>query len=249
MRYFIKFAYAGTNYHGWQRQPNGISVQEVMTEVMQKIFGSGLSLTGAGRTDAGVHAEVMYAHFDVGKEIEDTGKMAYKLNNMMPKDICVYDILPVLDFAHARFDAQARTYEYRLSGGKDPFNRDFYARIYGDFCIEKMNDACKVLFEYVDFESFSKVHTDVKTFNCKIYEAFWKRTGNMLVFTIKADRFLRNMVRAIVGTMLEVGKGKISIDDFRKIIESKNRSNAGGSVYAKGLFLTDIAYPEKIFKG
>lgn len=214
---------------------------------MQQLFGNQLQLTGAGRTDSGVHAEMMYAHFDVENKIEDTSKMAEKLNYMMPRDIAVQQLVAVKQDAHARFDAVSRMYEYRMSNIKNPFNRYFTSHYHGRLDIDAMNKAADILFEYSDFTSFSKLHTDVKTNNCKIMKAFWEERGNILVFTIKADRFLRNMVRAIVGTLIDVGKGKIDSDDFRKIIEAKNRCSAGTSVEAKGLFLTEIVYPENIY--
>lgn len=251
-RYFIRFSYDGTNYHGWQVQPNGITVQEKMTSVMQQIFGVDLLLTAAGRTDSGVHAEMMFAHFDTDIQIIDTKSMASKLNYMMPFDIAVYDVLPVVNEAHARFDAISRTYEYRMSPVKNPFNRFFQARYHDSpnhnpMDLKAMNKAAAVLLEYTDFTSFSKLHTDVKTNDCCISKAFWEQRGDLLVFTIKADRFLRNMVRAIVGTMLEVGRGKMDIAGFRSVIEAKDRCLAGTSVDAKGLFLVEIIYPDSLF--
>lgn len=246
-RFFIRFSYDGTNYHGWQVQPNGITVQEKMTSVMQQIFGDDLLLTAAGRTDSGVHAEMMFAHFDTDIKIADTKSMALKLNYMMPFDIAVYDIMPVVKEAHARFDAISRTYEYRMSPVKNPFNRFFQAHYHNSLDLDSMNQAAAVMMEYTDFTSFSKLHTDVKTNDCCISKAFWEQRGNLLVFTIKADRFLRNMVRAIVGTMLEVGRGKMDIAGFRAVIEAKDRCLAGSSVDAKGLFLVDIIYPDSLF--
>lgn len=246
-RYFIRFSYDGTNYHGWQIQPNGMTVQEMMTTIMRRIFGPELELTGAGRTDSGVHAEMMYAHFDVAKRIDDTIAMAGKLSYMMPADISVQEIRQVRPEAHARFDAVSRRYEYRISQVKNPFQRNFATHISSKLNVEAMNKASEILFEYSDFTSFSKLHTDVKTNNCKITRACWERRGELLVFTIEADRFLRNMVRAIVGTMLEVGRGKIGLDDFRNIIELKNRCEAGTSVEARGLFLVNVHYPEDLF--
>jgi tRNA pseudouridine38-40 synthase len=242
-RYFIRFSYDGTNYHGWQIQPNGMTVQEMMTTIMRRIFGPELELTGAGRTDSGVHAEMMYAHFDVAKRIDDTIAMAGKLSYMMPADISVQEIRQVRPEAHA----VSRRYEYRISQVKNPFQRNFATHISSKLNVEAMNKASEILFEYSDFTSFSKLHTDVKTNNCKITRACWERRGELLVFTIEADRFLRNMVRAIVGTMLEVGRGKIGLDDFRNIIELKNRCEAGTSVEARGLFLVNVHYPEDLF--
>ncbi|MDD4921306.1 MAG: tRNA pseudouridine(38-40) synthase TruA [Bacteroidales bacterium] len=246
-RFFIRFSYDGSNYHGWQFQPNAVSVQEVMTTIMQHLFGPELTLTAAGRTDAGVHARTMYAHFDTENPVEDVAVLAKKLDLMMPPDIRVYEVIPVHPDAHARFDATSRTYEYWLAVGKDPFNRSFYTRIYGHLDYEAMNKAAKCLFDYTDFTSFSKAHTDVKTNNCKIMQAYWEKRGMYWVFTIQADRFLRNMVRAVVGTLLEVGRGKMDEAGFRAVIESENRSKAGTSVHAQGLFLIDVSYPEKIF--
>ena len=242
MRYFIEFAYNGKNYFGFQVQPDAISVQETLDKALSLLFKAQIEIVGAGRTDSGVHAKQMYAHFDFDGEI-DTSIWVKKLNSYLPKDIVIYNISTVADDAHARFDASSRTYEYYIHTFKDAFINDNSWYFHKALDIEKMNEACKILFEYHDFECFSKVHTDVKTFNCKITEAKWEQNGNQLKFTIAADRFLRNMVRAIVGTMVNVGLGKVSIDDFRKIIESKNRSAAGFSVPAQGLYLVKVEYP------
>jgi len=242
MRYFIKLAYKGTNYFGWQYQPDAISVQETLNKALSTLLKTNIDILGAGRTDSGVHAKEMFAHFDYETEI-DTQKIVYKLNSFLPKDIAIFDLIKVHDDAHARFDATKRTYEYHIHTKKNAFESDdsWYYSLPLD--VEKMNEACKILFEYIDFECFSKTHTDVNTFNCKIFEANWKQNEDKLVFTIAADRFLRNMVRAIVGTMINIGSGKVSLNDFRKIIESKNRSKAGFSVPAHGLYLTKIEYP------
>lgn len=242
MRYFIKLAYKGTNYFGWQYQPDAISVQETLNKALSTLLKTNIDILGAGRTDSGVHAKEMFAHFDYETEI-DTQKIVYKLNSFLPKDIAIFDLIKVHDDAHARFDATKRTYEYHIHTKKNAFESDdsWYYSLPLD--VEKMNEACKILFEYTDFECFSKTHTDVNTFNCKIFEANWKQNEDKLVFTIAADRFLRNMVRAIVGTMINIGSGKVSLNDFRKIIESKNRSKAGFSVPAHGLYLTKIEYP------
>ena len=242
MRYFIKLAYKGTNYFGWQYQPDAISVQETLNKALSTLLKTNIDILGAGRTDSGVHAKEMFAHFDYETEI-DTQKIVHKLNSFLPKDIAIFDLIKVHDDAHARFDATKRTYEYHIHTKKNAFESDdsWYYSLPLD--IEKMNEACKILFEYIDFECFSKTHTDVNTFNCKIFEANWKQNEDKLVFTIAADRFLRNMVRAIVGTMINIGSGKVSLNDFRKIIESKNRSKAGFSVPAHGLYLTKIEYP------
>lgn len=242
MRYFIKLAYKGTNYFGWQYQPDAISVQETLNKALSTLLKTNIDILGAGRTDSGVHAKEMFAHFDYETEI-DTQKIVHKLNSFLPKDIAIFDLIKVHNDAHARFDATKRTYEYHIHTKKNAFESDdsWYYSLPLD--VEKMNEACKILFEYIDFECFSKTHTDVNTFNCKIFEANWKQNEDKLVFTIAADRFLRNMVRAIVGTMINIGSGKVSLNDFRKIIESKNRSKAGFSVPAHGLYLTKIEYP------
>lgn len=242
MRYFIKLAYKGTNYFGWQYQPDAISVQETLNKALSTLLRINIDILGAGRTDSGVHAKEMFAHFDYETDI-DTEKLVYKLNSFLPKDIAVFKIIKVHNEAHARFDATKRTYEYHIHTKKNAFESDdsWYYSLPLD--VEKMNEACKILFEYTDFECFSKTHTDVNTFNCKIFEANWKQNEDKLVFTISADRFLRNMVRAIVGTMINIGSGKVSLNDFRKIIESKNRGKAGFSVPAHGLYLTKIEYP------
>jgi tRNA pseudouridine38-40 synthase len=242
LRYFLEFAYKGTNYHGWQYQPNATSVQETLTKALSTILKTEIELVGAGRTDSGVHAKQMFAHFDFDQEI-DIPYLSHKLNSFLPKDIAILNIHNVHDEAHARFDATKRTYKYHIHTKKDAF--ECYDSWYNqnDLNLDKMNDACKILFNYIDFECFSKVHTDVNTFNCKIFEANWTKNDNRLVFTISADRFLRNMVRAIVGTMVNIGLEKVSLPDFIQIIESKDRNKAGFSVPAHGLYLTKVEYP------
>ena len=247
MRYFIYLAYNGTNYCGWQNQPNGISVQQKIEEALHTLLRKPISITGAGRTDAGVHARMMVAHFDWEAESIDLSALAKKLNSLLPADISILKILPVLPEAHARFDAISRTYKYYVSNEKDPFIYPFYYRITSLPDFGKMNEAAAILPEYNDFTSFSKLHTDVMTNNCRIIQAGWKQENACWVFTIKADRFLRNMVRAIVGTLLDVGRGKLSLDGFRQVIESKDRGKAGTSVPGNALFLVDIEYPQSIF--
>ncbi len=247
-RYFMFFSYDGTRYHGWQIQPHDISVQEVMTERMRCLFGPDFSLTGAGRTDAGVHARQMVAHFDLNQPLENSDVLVDKLNSMFPDDIVVHGIRPVKSDAHARFDALSRTYEYTFDLGKNPFMRLYATRLTQLPDVAAMNEAASVLSEYQDFTSFSKVHTDVKTFICKIFRAEWRQSGSLLIFTIEADRFLRNMVRAIVGTMLEVGRHKMDIQAFRQVIEQKNRCSAGTSMPPQGLCLTGIRYPEDLYE-
>lgn len=240
MRYFLEFAYNGANYHGWQNQPNAISVQEVLEKALSTLLRSEISITGAGRTDAGVHAKQMFAHFNVEEELDDN--LVYKLNSYLPQSIAVAGLHLVKDDAHARFDAVSRTYEYWIVPKKDPFLEEYAYCIKYPLNVALMNEAAKVLFEYSDFQCFSKSNTDVKTYICDLMQAEWKWQGEKLVFTIKADRFLRNMVRAVVGTLLAVGTGKITIDDVREILESKDRSNAGVSVPAKALYLTEVKY-------
>jgi len=248
-RYFIHLAYNGKNYNGWQIQDNAPSVQAYVNDACSAIFQSDINVIGCGRTDTGVHALNFYAHFELTEGLNIKSKTTYlnKLNGFLPADIKIINILQVDPDAHARFSAISRTYEYWISQEKDPFNNDLSYFLYGDLDIATMNAASKILFEYSDFTSFSKLHTDTKTNNCAIKQAHWKKDGNKLVFTIQADRFLRNMVRAIVGTLLDIGKGKISNNDFKEIIESKNRSNAGYSVPAKALFLKEVNYPPAIF--
>lgn len=247
-RYFIYLAYDGTHYHGWQVQPNGISVQECLMKALATFLRKEIEVIGAGRTDAGVHASLMVAHFDYDGDALDTLQVTEKLNRILPQDISVYNVYPVKPDAHARFDATARTYKYYITTGKSPFNRQYRCRVHGTPDVDLMNEAARTLFAYSDFTSFSKLHTDVKTNICKITHAGWVQEDEMTwVFTIRADRFLRNMVRAIVGTLLEVGRGKMSVDEFRHVIEQKERSKAGTSVPGNALFLVNVEYPEDIF--
>jgi tRNA pseudouridine38-40 synthase len=234
-------SYKGTNYHGWQIQPDASSVQEEITKALATILQEKILLVGAGRTDAGVHASQMFAHVDTVKKLSNN--YVHKLNAILPNDIVIKSIKEVSDDTHARFDAVSRTYEYRILLGRDPFLLETTWQLHQkNLQIEKMNEAANLLFKYEDFESFSKVKTDVNTFNCTIMKAVWTLEDKHLIFHIKANRFLRNMVRAVVGTLLEVGLGKKTVEDFRKIIESKKRSEAGLSVPAKGLFLTEVCY-------
>lgn len=242
MRYLIGFSYKGTNYHGWQIQPNEVTVQSELTSALSLVLRKEVELTGAGRTDAGVHAKRMAAHFDFEGEIADGKALANKLNSLLPLDIAVYEVKRVADDFHARFDAKSRTYKYYITRQKSPFLSDLAAKMTFPLDVEKMNEAAATLFDYTDFTSFSKVHTDTKTNNCKIMRAEWGYESDCLVFTVQADRFLRNMVRAIVGTMLEVGKGKLSVAGFREIIERKDRCLAGTSAPAEGLYLCDVEY-------
>jgi tRNA pseudouridine38-40 synthase len=242
MRYFIELAYNGTNYHGWQSQPNAPSVQEILEKGLSLLLKMPIEIVGAGRTDAGVHAKQMYAHFDY-PEVLVAPFWVTKLNSYLPKSIVIYNIIAVSDEAHARFDATSRTYEYHIHKYKDAFI-DGGSWLYSQpLNLNLMNKATNLLLNHTDFECFSKAHTDVFTFNCKITQAHWQQNGNQLVFTITADRFLRNMVRAIVGTFINIGLEKITIEDLQKILDSKDRSKAGFSVPAHGLYLTQITYP------
>ena len=226
-RYFIYLSFNGAQYHGWQIQPNGITVQEVLEKALATLLRRETPVTGAGRTNPTETAD--------------------KLNRILPPDIAVYEIRPVIAEAHSRFDALSRTYKYYIIDHKSPFIESFACRYRGNLDFDKMNTAAEQLYRYTDFTSFSKLHTDVKTNNCRVTFARWEPEGERQVFTITADRFLRDMVRAIVGTLLDVGRGKLSVEDFCRIIEQKNRCAAGTSVPGKALFLHDIVYPDHIF--
>lgn len=245
LRYFVAFSYFGQAYHGWQRQPNASTVQQILEESLSTLLKSPINLVGAGRTDAGVHATNMYAHFDF-QEINSLTDLTYRLNAFLPEDIAIQKISVVPGDAHARFDAVQRTYEYWIVQEKNPFYKDAAHYVKHRLDIPAMNKAAALLLEYDDFECFSKSNTDVKTYLCKIKSATWNLTGEKLVFTITADRFLRNMVRAIVGTFLDVGLGKMAPEDVKTIIKSKDRRTAGASVPAKGLYLTKVSYPSTI---
>lgn len=246
MRYFMHFSYLGKNYHGWQRQPNAITVQEVMEERMSTLLRiDSIDLVAAGRTDTGVHARKMVAHFDLQTPLKE--EFPERLNTFLPPDIAVQKIRKVRPGAHARFQATSRTYQYRLNRERDPFELDTAYCLRHPLDFDAMNTAAALLPEFEDFKAFSRKHTDVKTYLCQISHAAWEQQGKMWVFTITADRFLRNMVRAVVGTLLEVGKGKMTLEDVKTIIKSRDRSRAGVSVPAKGLYLTQITYPEEIY--
>ena len=222
-------------------------MQEVIEKTLSTVLREEISVVGAGRTDTGVHATYFVLHFDSINDIAEPEKLVYHLNRFLPEDIAIQKIRKVGHDFHARFSAVSRTYKYFICTEKNPFQTESCYQLTVPLDMYQMNQAARILFEFTDFTSFSKLHTDVKTNNCKILQAEWKRENAQLVFTIKADRFLRNMVRAIVGTLIEVGKGKLSIDDFRKIIELKDRSAAGTSAPAQGLFLVDVEYPEELF--
>jgi len=276
-RYFAELTFDGSNYHGWQIQQNAVSVQEVFNKALQVLLRQPVETVGCGRTDTGVHAKQLYAHFDVGQEgagcgvrgacheqsavsyqpsafsnmqvataiglIADSRKLTASLNALLPKDIAVKRIVPVAADAHARFDATLRAYEYHVHFGKDPFKQNYSWQLRDFPDVGLMNEAANIIKEYRDFSCFSKSNTQVKTNFCAIKEAFWTEKEDGLAFHISADRFLRNMVRAIVGTLISVGKKEIEPEAVRKIIESKNRSNAGVSVPACGLYLTKVVYP------
>lgn len=248
MRYFLELSYAGEAYHGWQIQPNAISVQELLNNALSTVLRKEIEVTGAGRTDTGVHAIQMFCHFDFDNAIEDQGKFLYNLNSILPKDIAVHILRLVTDNSNARFDAVSRTYVYKLISRKDPFmlNRAWYFPF--TLNIDKMNEACKILVKHKNFSCFSKSGTQVKTDKCEISLAEWKENGEEIQFTITADRFLRNMVRAIVGTMIEIGKTEMDLSTFEEVLLSGDRSKAGTSVPAHGLYLSKITYPESIFK-
>lgn len=246
-RYFIYLAYNGQEYCGWQNQPNQISVQETIEKALTIILRTPTAIVGAGRTDSGVHARNMAAHFDCDIENLDTDDLVFKLNGFLPRSITIHKIISVGNNAHARFDALSRTYKYYITTTKDPFLHQLKYKVSGDLDIEMMNKCAKVLFEYIDFTSFSKLHTDVKTNNCTIMHAEWVQEDNEFIFTIKADRFLRNMVRAIAGTLIDAGRGKIGVEEMRAIIEAKDRGRAGISAPGNALFLEDVEYPNEIF--
>ncbi len=245
MRYFVHLAYNGSQYYGWQMQLNKLTVQETLTVAFKTFLKEKITLTGAGRTDTGVHARCFYAHFDTEKTFteDEIKNLIYRLNSFLPLGITIYRLFAVAPDAHARFDAIERTYCYYVTTKKNPFVLDCAYRIYYQPNIAAMNACCEALLLHSDFTSFSKLHSNTLTNNCKIVHALWREENGLLVFTITADRFLRNMVRAIVGTLLEVGRGKLSVEDFNNIILSKNRCKAGTSVPAHALFLENVTYP------
>ena len=249
MRYFIKFSYLGTEFHGSQRQPNGITVQETMEQALKMIFREDVPLTFAGRTDAGVHAREMFAHFDLTDcQLPIANNLVFRLNGILPDSIAIYNIVPVTDEAHARFTAKSRTYEYHIVDHKNPFLHDLATRVRPGLNFEAMNEAAKYLIGKQDFASFCRSNTDVKTTICDLTYAHWEvKENGHAVFTITADRFLRNMVRAVVGTLFEVGRGKMTIEQFAQVISQHTRTAAGDSAPAEGLYLTQIIYPEEIW--
>lgn len=242
MRYFISFAYDGTNYHGWQIQPNGNTVQAELQKALSIFLNIPVEVVGAGRTDTGVHARYMVAHFDYDADL-DIKNLAYRLNRILPKDISVYNIWQVADDLHARFSATRRTYRYYLHTQKDPFLRHYSLETHYQLDFPAMNEAAKMLFRHNDFAAFCKSGADVKTTLCEIYAAQWHQTGDhSWYFEISANRFLRNMVRAVVGTLIEVGRGRMTIEQFEEVITSGKRTNAGESMPAHALFLESVEY-------
>ena len=247
-RYFVRLSFKGTAYHGWQIQKNAVSVQSLVEKGLSLMLKSEINIVGCGRTDTGVHAKEYFAHFDFEKilDLKKRNDLVLKLNRFLPDDIVIHNIFPVENDTHARFSAVARTYKYFISTSKDPFNLDYSYFFHYQLDVDLMNKGAEILKETIDFTSFSKLHSQTKTNICQIVYAHWEEENGQLIFTIKADRFLRNMVRAIVGTLLDLGRNKINLNDLKKIILSKNRCDAGASVPASGLFLESIEYPENI---
>lgn len=245
LRYLLELGYNGKNYHGWQMQVNAHTVQAEITDKISILLKHNVNITGCGRTDTGVHARRFYAHFDLDTEINSVQDFIYKLNSFLPSDIVIYNIIKVDPSFNARFTAINRTYRYFISKAKNPFMQDISYYLNVNLDIANMSKACDYLIGSKDFTSFSKLHTQTATNNCNITSALWKEGSDMFVFEIKADRFLRNMVRAIVGTLLEIGKGKLSPEAMKEIIMAKDRSKAGFSVPAHGLFLEEVIYPKK----
>lgn len=241
-RYFIELSYDGTNYHGWQVQPNAVTVQEVLDRALSTVLRRPIETVGCGRTDTGVHATEFFAHYEVESSMA-IDKVVHSLNGILPPDIAIKNIFPVDDEMHARFSATLRSYQYHIHFNKDPFKHGYSWLLRDEPDIDLMNQAAQIIMQYTDFSCFSKSNTQVKTNNCKISRAEWLRTDDGMVFHISADRFLRNMVRAVVGTLLMVGRKEVAPEGIREIINSKDRSNAGTSVPACGLYLTEVKYP------
>lgn len=246
-RYFLRLRFRGTGYHGWQSQENALSVQQTINEALTKVLREEVQTTGCGRTDTGVHAENFYAHFDLSQKIKNPSSVLGKLSSLRISGIDFLEFIPVNPDANARFDALSRTYEYRIIRTRNPFLIDYSHFIYGPIDEDKMKNATKFLIGKQDFGAFSKSNTQVKTNICDISDAHWFQRAEQLIFSITADRFLRNMVRAITGTLIEIGQGKRPVHDMSRVIKSLERSEAGMSVPARGLFLMDIKYPENIF--
>ena len=247
MRYFLEIAYDGTRFHGWQVQPNALTVQEVLDDCLSKVLRQPVNSVGSGRTDTGVHASQQFVHFDVNEAL-DIEKSLYRFNRLLPADIAAKNLYLVADEAHARFDAFERVYHYHITGAKDPFKQFYAYYLNRPLDVENMNKAAAKLLKYEDFTTFSKVKGDTKHYNCNMYEAVWQQNGTALQFTIRANRFLRGMVRLVVGTLLDVGRGKLTVDQFEQIISSKDRSKASGAAPAEGLYLAQVNYPTEQFQ-
>lgn len=247
MRYFLEIAYDGTDYHGWQSQPNARTVQEVLTKSMETILRQPLDTVGSGRTDTGVHASQQFVHFDVASLLPEAG-FCHRLNRLLPNDISALRLYPVGPEAHARFDATHRTYEYRITREKNPFLPRYAHYLNRPVDVDRLNEAAALLLQFEDFTTFSKVKGDTLHYRCQMLAAYWQQQGPDLVFTIQANRFLRGMVRLVVGTLLDVGTGKISVEAFRDILAAQDRRQASGAAPAPGLFLTQVAYPPAYFE-
>jgi len=245
MRYFLELSYQGTAYHGWQRQENALSVQQVLEEALTLLLRNSTRVSGAGRTDTGVHASYYVAHFDTETPLNE--RFCYQMNALLPDDIAVRRVAAVPEEAHARFNALEREYTYRILQEKNPFRRDTAWQFLADLDVARMNEAAAILPHYRDFTTFSKLHSDNKTCICRVFSATWEEMPGELLFSIRADRFLRNMVRSIVGTLVNVGRGRLTVEAFRKIVERRDRNLASTSAPAQGLFLTDVRYEASIF--
>ena len=245
MRYFCSVAYDGSNYHGWQSQKNAISVQQVIEESLTTVLRTKITITGSGRTDTGVHASEQVFHFDVEKELNQDS--LFKFNSILPQDIALNDLAQVRDDAHARFDALQRSYQYQIVRRKSPFLKKHSYLFTKDLDLDKMDRACQYLLKQKDFESFSRVKTDVNNFLCQLSEAYWEERNEMLVFHVSSNRFLRGMVRAMVGTLLDIGTGKLNLTELKSVLKSRDRKKAGRAVPAEGLFLSRVEYPDHIF--
>ena len=246
-RYLLAFSYDGGSFHGYQIQPNATTVQSLLQDKLSLLLGFKLEIVGSSRTDTGVHAHQQFAHFDlpVGKKVKENA--VFRLNRMLPDSLVVKGIYKVSDDFHARFAALSRTYEYRISPIKNPFNSAFSYRFGVELDVEAMNQAAALFFKHTDYQCFSKVKTEVTTFECTIMQAFWAYRGDELIFTIQGNRFLRGMVRAVVGTLLELGQGRLTIAQLQEILDSKDRCKAGRAVPAHGLHLVEVEYPASIF--
>ena len=247
MRYFIHLSYQGTAFHGWQKQINANTVQAEIESGLSKILRTPIEIYGSSRTDTGVHAAQQFAHFNLDKPLENSSKLVYSVNKMLPIGIAIKDIQAMPPNAHARFDATHRCYQYYILKQKNPFLNALAYTFGSDLDLEQMNKACEILKQHIDFQAFSKYNTEVKTFDCSIEYAYWTSTEDSIFFHIKANRFLRGMVRAIVGTMIEIGMGRMSLESFETIIQSKDRKNASRAAPAQGLTLMEVGYPENYF--